>query len=516
MRPGITRAAALLTVLTALSQLLGFVRDAVITAVYGAGAALDAYLVAQGLMNLVLALVAGAMAHAIVPTVSRASADGDTARASRTVQTALTLTLGVLVTGSIIMYLAADQVVFLLAPGFDQATTDLAVSLTRIVLVSTVFIAATNILAAAAQAHGRFFGSGVQGLPFNVVMIVAAAGFGALGIEALAVGFVVGSAARLAVQLPAVRAVKLRLRPRLHLRDPDLAEVWRLAPPILLSTAVVNVNMLVDRAVGSTQGEGTIAALNFGWRVVTLVDALLVVTVAAALYPAFSTLGTSERRSELRDLVGRSLGVMLVLLAPAVVLLMVSAEPIVTLIFGRGDFDALAIRATSIAVIGYAVSAAALGVRVIASRACFAMGDGRTPVLVAIVAMAVNVVGDLTIGVAYGIPGLAASTSLSLLLGATLLVVLTGRRHSAVPLRDIAAATCRVTFAGLAAGATCVLVDTARLLPGTETVAVLGGLAIDCGLVVGVYVGALLFMRSTELRELRRLLRERFRSRRGA
>ncbi|MDQ3481305.1 MAG: oligosaccharide flippase family protein, partial [Actinomycetota bacterium] len=343
-RPGVARAAAVLVALTAVSQLLGFVRDAVIAALFGAGAALDAYLVAQSVMNLVLALVAGAMARAIVPPVSRAAAVDDGLRANRTVQTALTFTVLVLVGGSMLMFVAADLVVATLAPGFDPATSTLAVELTRIVLVATVFIAATDILAAAAQAHGRFFHSGLQGIPFNLVMIGAAVGFGAsLGIHALAMGFVVGSAVRLLVQLPAVRAARLRLRPRLDLRDSDFLEVRRLAPPILLSSAVVNVNTLVDRAVGSAQGEGTIAALSFGWRIVTLVDTMLVVSVAAALYPAFSALGAPDRRDDLRALVDRSLGVMLVILAPVVALLTVAAEPIVTLIFGRGDFDATAI-----------------------------------------------------------------------------------------------------------------------------------------------------------------------------
>lgn len=510
-RPGVARAAAVLVALTAVSQLLGFVRDAVIAALFGAGAALDAYLVAQSVMNLVLALVAGAMARAIVPPVSRAAAVDDGLRANRTVQTALTFTVLVLVGGSMLMFVAADLVVATLAPGFDPATSTLAVELTRIVLVATVFIAATDILAAAAQAHGRFFHSGLQGIPFNLVMIGAAVGFGAsLGIHALAMGFVVGSAVRLLVQLPAVRAARLRLRPRLDLRDSDFLEVRRLAPPILLSSAVVNVNTLVDRAVGSAQGEGTIAALSFGWRIVTLVDTMLVVSVAAALYPAFSALGAPDRRDDLRALVDRSLGVMLVILAPVVALLTVAAEPIVTLIFGRGDFDATAIRMTSIAVVGYAAGAVGLGVRVIASRACFAVGDSRSPVVIAIISMVVNVVGDLTLGVAYGIPGLAASTSASLALGAAMLVFMLGRRHQGVSLRVIMAATLRVGAAALIAGVVCVAFGLGAGQAGADTTAVIGRLALTGAVILSVYVAVLVALRSPELRDLVFVVRDRF------
>lgn len=510
-KPGIARAAALLAMLAAVSQVLGFVRDAVIAAVYGAGSELDAYLVAQGLMNLVLALAAGAMAKSIVPPLSRSAADGDVSRSNRTLQTTLTVTVGVLLAGSVVMWLAAEQVVALMAPGFDDATSRLAQDLTRIVLISTVFVAATNLLAAAAQAHGRFFHSGVQGIPFNLVMIAAAAWFGnEYGVQALAVGFVIGSAVRCAVQLPAVRACRLRLRPRLAVRDADFREVLHLAPPILLSTAVVSVNTLVDRAVGSTQGEGTIAALSFGWRIVTLVDSLLVVTVAAALYPAFSAVGAAERRHQMRALVDRSLAVMLVLLAPVVALLVVAAEPLVSLVFGRGDFDSAAVRLTSLAVVAYAVSAAGLGLRVIVTRAFFAVGDGRTPVVLAVATMGVNVVGDLTLGVAYGVPGLAASTSVSLILGAVGLAWLLARRHAGVSLGALGGTAVRVVVAATAAGGAAAVVDASGLLPDTGQVADAGRLAVMLAVLLAVYLAALRGMRSRELQELVAVVRRRF------
>lgn len=514
VRRGVARAAALLVSLTAISQVLGFVRDAAIAAVFGAGAMVDAYLVAQGVMNLVLALVAGAVARAIVPPVSRAAHAGDPERAHRTVQTALTVTVVVLLAGSVVMFVAAETVITVLAPGFDSGTRELAASLTRIVLVATVFIAVTDLLAAAAQSHGRFFGSGIQGVPFNLAMIAAAVWFGPrYGIEALGVGFVVGSATRMIVQLPAVRAVGLRLRPRLALRDDDVREVLRLTPPLLLGSAVVNVNTLVDRAIGSGQGEGVIAALSFGWRIVTLVDSLLVVTVVAALYPAFSAVGAADDRAKLRDLVGRALSVMLVILTPVVVLLVVAAEPIVDLMFGRGDFGNDAVRMTATAVAVYAVSAVGIAVRSIASRACFAVGDSRTPVLVSVVSMVVNVVGDLTLGVRYGVPGLAAATSLSLVVGAGLLVYLLGRRHGAVALPAVSATAGRV-LAAAAVGAAVVVATGLADVPEDAGVAVTAWrVAAVAGTVAAVYVGVLVLMRSRELRVVIAIVRPRLPSR---
>jgi putative peptidoglycan lipid II flippase len=154
--PGIASAAVLLAVLAAVSAVLGFFRDVVIASVFGAGSELDTFLVAQGLMNLVLGLIAGAMAKASVPVVARAVADGRVAAGHRTAMVALTVTTIVLSVASIVMWLAAGGVVDALAPGFDAGQRATARTVTRIVLVATVLIAGTNLLGAFAQAHRRF------------------------------------------------------------------------------------------------------------------------------------------------------------------------------------------------------------------------------------------------------------------------------------------------------------------------------------------------------------------------
>ena len=124
--------------------------------------------------------------------------------------------------------------------------------------------------------------------------------------------------------------------------------------------------------------------------------------------------------------------------------------------------------------------------------------------------MVVNVVGDLTLGVAYGIPGLAASTSLSLCVGAAMLVVMLARRHGGVSLRPMAAATVRVGAAALAAALAGVILDAETLLPGAGAPASAAQLAATGVAVVGVYVGALLALRSPELHQLVHVVRDRF------
>jgi putative peptidoglycan lipid II flippase len=504
---GVGGAALLIAALTAVSTMLGFARDVVIAAVFGAGGDLDAYFVAQGLMNLVLGLLAGAMATAAVPVIARVAGqagehDQDDQvdqpadprmRAARSISVALSVTVVVLGLASILMWLAAGPVVAVLAPGFDAEQAKLARTLTRVVLAATVLIAGTNLLAAAAQAHRRFFWAGMQGIPFNLVMIVAAAVFGPrYGVAALAVGFVAGSAVRLLCQLVPLRSLGLRLRPSFDLSDPGFRAMALLIPPLLIGSAVGNVNTLVDRAVGSIVGEGAISALSYAWRLVGLAQTLLVASLAAALYPAFgAAAGTSA--DQLRRLVTRGLTSVAVILAPVCVGLLVAAGPVVTIVYQRGSFSPADARLTAQAVVWYAPALLAMGWREVVVRASIAAGDSKGPVTVALVAMVVNVAGDLTLGLAWGIPGLALSTSLSLMLAAAANTWLLGHRHNLVVTRPLLLMALRVMAAAtIAAGAAAgVLTLTRELGPWTAA----SSTAISVSL---VFAGVLRLLRAPE------------------
>jgi putative peptidoglycan lipid II flippase len=502
---GHTVAVAVVSAVSAGSVLLGLGRDIVVSAVFGASSELDAYLVAQGLMNLVLALVAGALASAVVPVVSPRAAAGDPAPAHRGVATALTLAVGVLGVAAVVAGLLAGDVVAALAPGFDPEAAALARRLTRIVLVATVLIAATNVLAAVAQSHHRFFWAAAQGIPFNLVMIVAAAGFGPrYGVAALAVGYVVGSAARLLLQLIPLRRLAVRLVPRLDLRDPAFRAIVRLLPPLLLVNVVGSVGTMVDRAVASTRGEGTIAALSYAWRVVSLADMLVVASYVAVLYPAFGVAAAAPSRAELRRLAARGLTGVTLVLVPAVAGLVVAASPVVVLVYGRGSFDARAVALTTTAVAWYAPGLVPLAWREVATRALYAAGDSRTPGRVAVLALAVKVAGDLALGLAFGVPGIAASSVLSLTVAAILTTASLARRHGAVDVPELVRPLVRLGVAGLAAGiaGAALLVAARSAAGGPATSAGWDALARCAGagaVVAGTYVVALMLLRAPEL-----------------
>ena len=501
----IRRAAAAVALLTAVSTALGLVRDIVIAAVFGAGADLDAYLVAQGVMNLVLAVIAGAMAKSVTPQVAREAVaegpqSGDGARAQRpcaghrSFDVSITVTVGVLGVASLVAALFAAPVTAVLAPGFSPGEAALAAELTRWILLATVLVAGTNLLAAFGHAHGRFRWAALEGIPFNLAMIVAAAAFGPrFGVHALVGGFVVGSALRLCVQLVPVRALRSPIRPSLDVRDPGFRAIAAMVPALVLTSAVGNVNALVDRAVATTVADGAVTALAFGWRFVHLAETLLIAALLVPLYPAIAAVTEDlERR---RRLIADGLAASLVLTVPLAAGLAVAAPELTAVVFGHGNYDAAAVTATATATLWYAPALAAIGLRAVMIRASQAVGDARGLLWVSAAAMVVNVIGDLVLGPLFGIPGLAGATSLSIAFAALLNGALLARRHRAIDLRALAATCARVFGVAAAAAVSALGVRALLVAGGLPDLAVLAGVALA---LLGAYAGLAFALRIPE------------------
>ncbi|GAB3248708.1 murein biosynthesis integral membrane protein MurJ [Arthrobacter pigmenti] len=497
-----SRAAILVTGLTAISTLLGFVRDIVIAAVYGAGTALDAYWVAQGLMNILLGLVGYSMMRSVTPVVAReVAAEGGDCRGHRSFNVALTVTMVVLGAGSVVMGILAGPVAGLIAPGFDGEAAQLLEMLTRIVLVATVVIAATDLLAALSQAHGRFAWSSLQGVPFNVIMIAAAGLFGPhYGITALAVGFVVGSVARLVLQIPPLVSLGTKIRPGWNLGDPGFREIAWLVPPMLVGNAVVNVNTLVDRAVASTLDEGAVSALAYGWRLVNLPETLIVAALLVPLYPALSA--AANNPAEIRRMVGRGLSVTVTVLVPVCLVIAIAALPLVQLVFARGAFDSEDAAVTAAAVAWFTPGLLALGCRQVVVSTSYAVGDSKAPVVVAIGAMVINVTGDILLAPVLGVAGIALATSVSLLMAAAVNGWMLRYRYGGIDVSSVGALLVRA--GSLAVVAAAAGLGVRELVPGQS--AFLSAAAI-AAVVCGVYALGLIVLRAPERHLLMETLR---------
>jgi putative peptidoglycan lipid II flippase len=481
------------------SRVLGLARDQILAALFGAGNAMDAYIVAFRVPSLLRDLFAeGAMSAAFVPTFTRYLATEGRPAAWRlgiNVMNALAIVTGALVVAGLIatepllrMLTAAD---FALIPGKLELTVQLA----RIMLPLLTLIAVAAVLMGMLNSLHHFFVPALSPAMFNVVTIVVALTVvpfaGRLHVEPIvliAIASLIGGIAQVALQWRPLHREGLRWQATVEWRDEGMQRMLTLMGPGTIGLAATQVNLLVNQLL-ATREVGAPSWLNYAFRIMYLPIGLFGVSIGTALLPALSRHAARRDTAAARDTVSEGLSLMMMLNVPATIGLAVLAAPIVQLLFERRAFTPADTAATAAAVRLYALGLLGYSVVRIASPAFYALGRSRTPVIVSIATMVVNVVLNVAFVRWLGFTGLALGTSIAALFNAAVLLVLLRRDLDGLNGSRLASAFARIAIASVvmgvaAAGGQRLAVV---LLPGT-------GLALQAMRLAAVIATALLVL----------------------
>lgn len=467
MSSRLARSAGLISIATMASRLLGVAREAVLAAIFGASATMqmDAFNVAFRIPNLLRDLFAeGAMSAAFVPTFTRAMADRGREAAWRLgnlVINALLLVTGALaVLGMVfaepITRAIADSEEFTSHPG----KLDLTTQLTQLMMPFLPTVAIAVAMMGMLNSLRRFFIPALSPAMFNVATIASAfvvvplmPRFGLPSIAGIAIGTVLGGLGQILLQWPSLRREGFRYRPVLDFTDPDVRAILRLMGPATIGLAAVQINLLVNTYLASTQEQGAISWLTFAFRLMYLPIGLFGVSIATASLPDIARQAHAGDFSAMRDTISRALRMMLVLNVPATVGLIVLATPIISLVLERGAFGAADTSATAAALMFYAPGLLGYSAVKIASPSFYSLGDSRTPVVVSVISVAANLGMNLALVRVLGFRGLALGTAIAAMLNAGLLLALLNRRIGGLQGRRVAITFGKMLVASAAMGA---------------------------------------------------------------
>ena len=429
------------------SRLLGIVRTAAIADAFGSAPELDAYNIAFRIPDLIFQVLAGAtLGSAFIPVFARLfKRDGPDAAwqlASR-VLNIVTVATAVL---CVLAFILAPVLVPLLAPGLgedigrEDELTDKAVELTRIMLLSPLFFAMSGIVTGILNGRQRFFLSALSPILYNAAII-----FGAVflsdrwGVNGLAVGVVAGSALHLLVQVPGLVSEKMRWQPGFGRGDAAVHEVARLMGPRVIGLAAAQFNFVVTGYFASKVGSAAISQLTYAWLLAGLPLALFGMALSTAVFPTLAGHVADEDLEALTQTVSRVLRVIMFLTVPAALGLAILREPATVVLLERGEFT----RGDSV-VIASALAWYCMGIVPqagieIHSRGFYALGDTRTPVALAVVAVALNLGLSAFLWGRYEHEGLAFAVSAASWLEWVLLYWLYTRRTGAEVADDLRA-----------------------------------------------------------------------------
>jgi putative peptidoglycan lipid II flippase len=551
----VARATGVLALGNILSRALGMAREVVITTLFGASRATDAYyaatIVPRTLYDL---LIAGHVNSAIVPVLSEIDAKEGRAAFWHVVSLLVTVVTLVLAALVLLILLFAPQVITLVGSGYDAGTVGLAADLLRLTAPALIFLGLFSVLSGALYALHQFTWPALAGVAFNGCIVVvtllivapvrvtASLSPGTLpdfsyarpewAVQAAAVGWLVGALAQALAQLPGLRRSRLRLS--LDIRHPSIRQIARLYAPVMFTLII---DTLVVRTfsynLASNTVEGALGYMNWATTLIQFPQGLVATAISIAILPTLSrfaalmasttTPDTSvddarviaaapqDNTQAFKDTLGLGLRLSIVLMLPAAVGLFALATPIVSLIFQRGAFNAADTAITADALRLYLIGLPFAAVDLLLVYAFYARQDTLTPALVGLASFVVYMVVAVALLPAIGLFSLMVADSLKHITHALISAVLLHRRLGGFGSQRIVLTLLKAGFAAGVMGAVALVTEpvlesvvgmsnTLREAIVVASAALLGG---------AVYVGLAALLRLDELAWMAGMVRRR-------
>ncbi len=416
-----TKAAGIIGLAVMCSRLLGLAREQIFAALFGGGAAMDAFTAAFRIPNLLRDLFAeGALSAAFVTTFSKTIARGGDAAAWRLANKVATLTallLGVLCIAGMIF---ADQLVATLAPGFDPQKAALTALLTRIMFPFILLVSLAALVMGMLNARSVFGMPAMASSFFNIGSIVGGVSlgfwidphFGSRALIGLGVATLLGGALQLAVQLPSLARIGYRFQPDFHWRDAGVKAILLLMGPSVIAASTTQFNVLINSMFASTLGDGAIFWLSIAFRLMQLPLGLFGVALGTVTLPLLSRLVVAGQMTAFRSELARAMRLAFLLTIPSTIGLMMLAEPIMSVLYQHGKFTAYEAAQAGGALRFYAIGLAGYAALKILVNAFYALDRRKTPMFVSFLAVALNLALNwvFTYRLGWGPRGLAFST----------------------------------------------------------------------------------------------------------
>src|ERR1700722_2248147 len=517
-----TKAAGIIGVAVMCSRLLGLAREQICAALFGGGAAMDAFTAAFRIPNILRDLFAeGALSTAFVTTFTKTIARGGDAAAWRLANKVATLTTIVLSAICALGIMFSPQLVTALVPGFDPDKAALTVTLTRIMFPFILMVSLAALVMGMLNAKNVFGMPAMASSFFNIGSIAGGVlpgawldpHFGPRALIGLAFGTLIGGALQLGVQLPRLRRLGYHFHADFAWRDSGVNAILTLMGPSVIAAGTTQFNVMINSIFASTLGNGRIFWLSIAFRLMQLPLGLFGVALGTVTLPMLSRLAVADDMPAFRAELSRAMRLAFLLTVPSAVGLMMLAEPIISVLYQHGRFNAYQTAEAAGALRFYAIGLCGYAALKILVNAFYALDRRKTPMLVSFMAVALNLLFNwiFTFGLGWGHRGLAFSTGCVASLNFLVLYGLMRHRLKRLETRRMLATLAKVAVASAALAAIC-WVSQHWLLAGWATqgfISKLASLLVTVAVGVMVFVGCGVALHIDELHALRDALRRR-------
>ena len=428
MSKSLLKSTGIVSAMTSLSRVTGFIRDMVYAQMFGAGAGTDAFFVAFRIPNFLRRLFAeGAFSQAFVPVFSEYQTQRSPQELKELVDQVAGTLGAILLLISAIGVVAAPILILVFAPGFTTNATqyDLTVEMLRITFPYLFFISLTAFAGGILNSCGKFAIPAITPVLLNLTMIAAALWLAPQmerPVVGLAWGVFIAGIIQLGFQIPFLRQIKLLPRPRWGWATQGVQQILKLMLPVLFGSSVAQINLLIDTVIASFLISGSVSWLYYSDRLVEFPLGIFGVALGTVILPKLSRQHANAEAGGFSQTLDWALRWALLIGVPATTALILLAGPLLSALFQYGEFDARDVTMSARSLMAFAFGLTAFMLIKVLAPGFYARKDTRSPVKYGLIAMAANTAMVLAFVWPLAHAGLALATSLAAYLNAGLLL----------------------------------------------------------------------------------------------
>lgn len=418
-KKNVSEAAGIVGFFTLLSRILGLVRDMVFARYFGSGMAADAFFVAFRIPNLLRRLFAeGSLTIAFIPVFTEYLTRKSREDAFLLARAVLTLLSIILVCVTLLGVLGAPWIVRAQAFGWGGSGVkyELTVLLTRIMFPYIFLVSIVALFMGILNTLRHFAAPASAPILLNVGIIGATLWLSphfSEPVAGVAVGVLIGGILQLLLQLPWIYRKGVSLLPCWMPRHPAVRRIGLLMIPAVYGSAVYQLNQFIGTLLASFLPEGSVSWLYYADRIVEFPLGVFAIAISTAVLPSLSKHAAERDRAGFGDTLGHAIRLVLFITIPSMVGLIILGRPIIQVFFERGAFGVLSTGMTLTALFYYTLGLWAFSANRVMVSAFYAFQDTKTPVKMAILTMAANLVFSLLLMGPLQHGGLALSLSLA-------------------------------------------------------------------------------------------------------
>lgn len=421
---------------TALSRVLGLVREQVMAYFYGAGMATDAFIAAFRIPNLLRDMFAeGALSSAFIPIFKEKMvnrSDEEAFKLANIVIVAILLVVGIIVLLGII---AAPLVVYISAKGFSSVPGkfDLTVNLTQIMMVYLLIVSLSALVMGILNSFGKFGIPAIAPALFNLGIILTVWLFYDIvkveyQVYLLAFGVLIGGLGQLFIQVPALLKIGFRFKPILDLLDEGLKRVVKLLTPMIIGLSASRINILINTLLASFLIEGSLSYLSYSYRLMHFPLGVFAVALGTVALPRVSEMAIRKDYDQLNKTFEETLSLNLAVIIPSAFMLAVLGREMVELIYTWGKFDMEDAVNTSRALTHYSYGLIGFAAVRVTVPFYYAFSDSKLPMRASLISVVINILLYYPLIKLFNFAGLAAATSTAGLVNFAILIYFLPRK----------------------------------------------------------------------------------------